>query len=71
MEKYQFKTNIKCSGCIAQVTPHLNAVKGLEKWSVDVENSDKTLTVIVDGLNPKQIEDVVSKAGYQAQKIKG
>jgi copper chaperone len=71
MEKYQFKTNIKCSGCIAQVTPHLNAVKGIEKWEVDLENPDRTLTVIVDGSKPGEIEEAISKAGYSAQKLRG
>jgi len=69
MEKYQFKTNIKCSGCIAQVTPHLDSLKGIEKWEVNIENPDKILTVITDGTKRNQIQEAVTKAGFKAEKI--
>lgn len=63
--KLQFKTNIKCSGCVAAVTPHLNSAETVEKWQVDTENPEKILTVEGDQLNEKQVVDAVTKAGYQ------
>lgn len=69
METLKFKTNIKCSGCIATVTPHLNNVKEISNWEVDTLNPDKVLTVNGADLDAAQIKDTLAKAGYQAEKI--
>jgi len=69
MEKIQFKTNIKCSGCVATVTPHLNALAGVQQWEVDTANPDKVLTVLVDGAKADQIKETVQQAGFQAEKL--
>jgi copper chaperone len=66
METIQFKTNIKCSGCIATVTPFLNAVAGEDNWEVDIQNPDKVLTVSTEKANNTDIKKAVEKAGYQA-----
>lgn len=66
MEKeYQFKTNINCTGCVANVTPFLAATDGIEKWDVDTENKDKILTVQSNGATPKEIQAAIEKAGYK------
>jgi copper chaperone len=44
MATLEFKTNIKCGGCIATVTPHLNEIEGIT-WEVDTDNPDKILRV--------------------------
>ncbi|MDF2191341.1 heavy-metal-associated domain-containing protein [Paraflavitalea sp. CAU 1676] len=69
METVQFKTNIKCSGCIATVTPFLNEVAGEDNWEVDVQNPDKVLTVSTDKSNSTDIKKAVEKAGYQAVEL--
>ncbi|MBB5634888.1 copper chaperone CopZ [Pedobacter cryoconitis] len=70
METLKFKTNIKCGGCIATVTPHLNAMTGLEEWKVDTDVADKVLTVTGDAENLKdEILETVKKAGFQAELI--
>jgi len=66
METLKFKTNVNCGGCIATVTPHLNQVKGIVKWSVDTANPMKILTVEATGLNPEVIIEVMKVAGYKA-----
>jgi copper chaperone len=66
METLKFKTNVNCGGCIATVTPHLNQVKGIEKWSVDISNPLKILTVESAGLDPEVIIETLKKAGYKA-----
>ena len=45
METLKFKTNIKCTGCLGKVTPHLDSAEGVESWEVDLENPDRILTV--------------------------
>ncbi len=61
----QFKTNIKCDGCIAKVTPYLNEVAGAGNWTVDTANKDKILTV--SNGEVKDIEAAVQKAGYKIE----
>ncbi len=69
MEKIQFKTNIKCGGCVAQVTPHLNAVEGIRQWQVDTQNPGKILTVEFEGVEPNRIVEAVQTAGFKAEKV--
>ena len=69
METLKFKTNVNCGGCIATITPHLNQVKGIVKWSVDTSNPLKILTVEAPGLSPEVIVEVLKKAGYKADSI--
>lgn len=69
MEKILFKTNIKCGGCVAQVTPHLNAVDGISHWQVDTQNPNKILTVEFEGVEPKRIAEAVQTAGFKAEKM--
>ena len=69
MEKVQFKTNIKCSGCIAKVTPVLNELAGSDNWEVDINRPEKILTVSATGLTEEAIKTAVEKAGFKAEKI--
>lgn len=68
MNTIQFKTNIKCTGCLAQVSPVLNEAAGKDNWQVNLESPDKILTVNTD-LNPEELIDAVKAAGYTAEKI--
>lgn len=68
METIKFKTNIKCSGCIATVTPHLNEAIGEGKWEVDLNTPGKILT-IASKTDAIKVKEAVEKAGYNAEKI--
>lgn len=65
MKNLKFKTNIKCSACVAKVTPFLNESVGAENWKVDTNSSEKTLTV-VDG-DEAQVKEALERAGYKAE----
>lgn len=69
MKQYKFKTNINCSGCIATVTPYLNANNQIKKWEVDTVNPQKVLTVETDSLSSEMVAEIVKKAGYKAEPI--
>jgi copper chaperone len=69
MKKYQFKTNINCGGCIAKVTPYLNANNEIKHWSVDTANKDKILTVETDKLTNEMVAAIVKEAGYKAEPL--
>jgi len=66
METIKFKTNIKCAGCVAKVTPFLNDAVGEDKWEVDYNNPSKILTVEGDKDEAKVIK-ALEKAGYKAE----
>lgn len=68
MEAIKFKTNIKCSGCVATVTPFLNEVVGKDSWQVDVNDPSKVLTITNEQDAVKVIQ-AVEKAGYKAEKL--
>jgi copper chaperone len=68
METSKFKTNIKCSGCVAKVTPFLNEALGNENWNVDYNNPEKILTVTGQKDTAKVI-DALTKAGYKGEEI--
>jgi copper chaperone len=67
MKTLTFKTNIKCGGCIATVTPFLNNVAGIEKWEVDTTNPNKVLTVTGEIITTESIETAIKQAGYNIE----
>ena len=67
--KYQFKTNIKCGGCISKVGPVLDEKVGIVEWNVDTTNPDKILTVQANGISENEIITTVQNAGYKIEKI--
>jgi copper chaperone len=67
MKQYQFKTNINCGGCVAQVTPALNANTGINEWSVDTANPAKILTIKTESLGQDELKAIVEKAGFKAE----
>ncbi|WP_027001894.1 heavy-metal-associated domain-containing protein [Hugenholtzia roseola] len=67
MNTYQFKTNIKCGGCIAQVKPIFDAQTAIDTWEVDTQNPDKILTITTSELSPTQVQELVQKAGFRAE----
>lgn len=65
----QFKTNIKCGGCIATVTPFLDKAVGAGNWQVDTASPDKMLTVQANEVTTEQIQQAVQQAGYKAEQV--
>ena len=69
MKTIQFKTNLKCSGCVVNVSPGLNKTVGEQNWKVDIQSPDKILTVSAGGINESDIHAAFDKAGYKVKKI--
>jgi copper chaperone len=68
-EIFVFKTNINCDGCMAKITPILDATGGIESWTVDIADRDKILTVISNGITPNEIMDTVRKTGFKIEAL--
>lgn len=73
METLNFKTNIKCSSCVASVTPFLNSIPSvahMDGWNVDTDSPDKILTVqTTDNRIGAEIQKAIEQAGYRAEPI--
>ena len=70
MKTIKFKTTIKCSGCLAKVTPFLNDDPTIEKWDVNINTPEKTLTVESNNGDTEQVIKAVENAGFQIELIK-
>lgn len=69
MGKLRFKTSLKCGGCIKAITPGLESLNSIDKWSVDLESPDKVLEVEApEDISDKVIESV-KKAGYLISRL--
>lgn len=68
METLTFKTNIKCSACVAKVTSALNESAGENKWTVDLTDPARTLT-IQESMEPQKIVEALKKVGYNAERV--
>ena len=69
MKTLKFKTNIKCDGCLAKVTPKLNDTAGEDNWEVDIKTPEKILTVASDNVDEKTIISALKVAGFNAERI--
>lgn len=68
METINFKTDIKCTGCLTKVAPYLNETAGEGNWAIDLNNPAKTLSVLGE-ISEEEIVEAVQKAGYKANRI--
>ena len=68
MEALKFKTNIKCTGCLAKVTPALNETVGKDNWEVDLQDPNKTLTVVADA-SESEVVAAIKSVGYEAEMV--
>ena len=70
MKTLKFKTNIKCGGCIATVSPFLNKVPEISSWTVDTATPEKILTVEAgEELQDEAVVSTLEKAGFTATAI--
>ncbi len=68
MENLQFKTNIKCGGCIEKVKPELDQAVGAGRWKVDITSPEKILTVTTSE-DAEKVKPAVERAGFFAEKL--
>lgn len=68
MENIKLKTSINCNGCVAKVSPFLDDLEGLERWSVDLDDPLRILTADISGISAEDVIAALQKAGYKAEK---
>ena len=64
MERVTFKTNLKCGGCVAKIKPFLDALNGVEEWSVDLASPEKMLVVTLTDGETQAVIEAARQAGF-------
>lgn len=62
----KFKTNIKCDGCIATVTPVLDQAVGAGNWQVDLNDPLRILT-LPEGIDLPKVQSDLKAVGYRME----
>ena len=65
MKTMRFRTNLNCGSCVAAVTPLLDGEPAIERWHVDTQAPEKTLTVAGDGVTEDRVRSLVGQAGFR------
>ena len=69
MEELKFKTTLSCGGCKNKITPGMNEIKGISNWEVDLDDTDKILTVQATTDVEQQIKEVFEVKGFEVTRI--
>ncbi|MBN9120908.1 MAG: heavy-metal-associated domain-containing protein [Planctomycetes bacterium] len=60
---HRYKTDLRCGACVARVGPLLDAAPDIARWSADVTDPNKVLTVEGE-VTAERVADVIGPAGY-------
>lgn len=66
---WHFRTSIMCNGCVAKITPVLDAASGIASWSVDLQSPERCLTIIPDGIAKEELMALVRNAGFTIEEL--
>ena len=66
-----FKTNLRSRKRIKEVAPHIENIRGIIKWNVDLHDSDKVLRVECGDTTADAITRPLQKAGYYCEELQG
>lgn len=67
MKIFVFKTNISNEEQKQMVKPLLNQIKGITRWSVNLDDKDNSMRVEGHGIKPEKIKDIISIAGFECE----
>ncbi|HEY4289904.1 MAG TPA: heavy metal transport/detoxification protein [Puia sp.] len=68
--EFKFRTNLKGPECVATIAPFLDTVLGTNRWTVDLDDPDKTLTIHVgDPGHTQLVESAIKVAGYKTERM--
>lgn len=68
-KEFRFRTNLNCNGCISKVKADLDNAEGVDKWNVDINTSDKILTVKSKGITTDEVAAIVKSKGFKADLV--
>ncbi|WP_207426594.1 hypothetical protein [Pedobacter sp. SYSU D00535] len=69
MKVLVFRTNVKRQEQVGQIKQLLNPVRSIIDWNFDLEDRDKILRVVTEGLQPKFIESLLLAFGFYCREL--
>lgn len=69
MKKFDFRTSASCSGCVRTISQYLGENKDIEKFTFDLQDPVKNLTVYGTSLSAESVIKTVQEAGYAIEQI--
>ena len=69
LETMKLKTNINCMGCVSKVASFLDKQEGIISWKVDIENTNKPLTIESVGISEEEVKEALRKVGFEANTL--
>lgn len=69
MEVLVFKTNIRYQKNVHALRQQLDAMEGIIRWNVDLQDKDKILRVEAQNLSPRTVENALGYAGYFCEEL--
>ncbi len=64
MKTLRVKTNLRCGACVRAITSLFDTAPGITRWSADIDDPDKPLTVEGDRVTPNQVDELLKQKGY-------
>ena len=69
MEILVFKTDVRSRKKINALAPHLENIKGIIKWNVDLHDVDNVLRIETASIPAELIEKKLQQAGYYCEEL--
>jgi hypothetical protein len=64
-----FKTNLEDPQLVHKARPHLQTIKGIYRWNVDIQDCDNVLRIEAVQVSPRSVETVLQNAGYYCEEL--
>lgn len=68
MDVLVFKTDVT-KRKVSKVSTLLTSFPAVEQWNFDLEDCDKILRIVSDGLSPRLVESALQKVGVHCQEL--
>lgn len=69
MEILVFKTDVTSKKKVSKVSPLLTSFPTIQQWNFDLDDCDKVLRVVGNGLAPGFVESLLHTAGFNCQEL--
>jgi hypothetical protein len=69
MEILVFKTDVTSKKKVSKVSALLTSFPAIEQWNFDLEDCDKVLRIVANGLHPRSVESLLHTAGFNCREM--
>ena len=69
MDVLVFKTNVTTKRKAGKVSALLTSLPAIQQWNFDLEDCDKILRIVSNGLSARNVESVLQDAGIGCEEL--